>query len=291
MDFVPDYIQKIMSNLISNALKFTPEYGNIYITSELIGEQVIIRVADTGAGIAPEDIAHIFDAFYQGSNSKMQIGTGVGLSLVRQIVEVMNGSIKVNSGEGKGSIFTVTLPLHHGSQKWERFDSEVMKPVKMSPPEALPSSTTVDENDNSKPIVLIVEDNSDVAYYIGSQLKSRYNLFYARNGEEGLEKANELMPDLIISDLMMPGIDGYELSRAVRSSELLNHIPIVIITARSTEEDRIKGIEAGADAFLFKPFNSDELNVRVEKLLESRNALRNKYSQALEAGTEQSVKL
>lgn len=293
MDFVPDYIQKVMSNLLSNALKFTPEFGNIYITSQLVDENVVIRVADTGCGIAREDIGHIFDAFYQGNNSRAEIGTGVGLSLVHQIVEAMNGSIKVNSGEGKGSVFTIVLPLRHGYRKWEAFNPEAenLKTVDGYTSDNQSLLKDGDVKDGSKPVLLIVEDNSDVAYYIGSQLKSNYNLFYARNGEEGLEKASELMPDLIVTDVMMPGIDGYELCRSIRATDLLSHIPIIVISARSTEEDRIEGISAGADAFLFKPFNSEELNIRVEKLLESRQELRRKYSKALENGTERNVKL
>ena len=136
-----------------------------------------------------------------------------------------------------------------------------------------------------------MEDNQDVAFYIGGLLKDRYRLLYARDGKEGLEKAAEYMPDLILTDLMMPGMDGFELCREIRSSIVLNHIPIIIITAKSEDVDKVQGLEAGADAYLLKPFNTDELHVRIAKLLEQRRVLRDKYSHALRNNCPESVKL
>lgn len=275
MEFVPNYINKIMRNLLSNAIKYTPEYGKIFITCKQNGEFVEIRVADTGVGIAKEDISHIFQPFYQGKNSNSVVGSGVGLSMVRQIVEVIGGQITVHSTPGNGAVFTVTLPMQHGKVGWEgTFISQSSK-VKSKFDSILNDG---DPSNIVKPMVLIVEDNTDIAYYIGTLLQNEYNLFYASNGLEGLTKATDLMPDMIITDLMMPEMDGYELCSQIRSSDLLNHIPIIVITAKSTEEDRIKGINIGADAYLYKPFNAEELNSQVNMLLESRRLLRNKFS-------------
>ena len=295
MEFVPDYVQKVMRNLLSNAIKFTPEYGQILVTTSVINEQLKLIVSDNGRGINAAELPHIFDAFYQGDNSRTEIGTGIGLSLVKQIIDALSGKIEVKSTVNKGTVFIITVPLHYPKLN-------NVKPLEESIL-AVDNYIPIDENTevaelpkgsgelDVAPIVLIVEDNQDVLYYIGSQLKDQYRLYYARNGEEGLNKANELMPDIIVTDLMMPEMDGYELCHRVRSSEILSHIPIIIITAKSTETDRIKGIDAGADAYLYKPFNSEELNVRVKQLLNSRKLLRQKYSTALQEGKEETVQL
>lgn len=293
MDFIPDYMHKVMRNLLSNAVKFTPEYGRVYITTSVEGDNLKLVVSDTGKGISLDELPHIFDAFYQCDNSRTEIGTGIGLSLVKQVIEAMNGKITVKSTLGKGSVFIIVLPLRHGKSHFKAlepdvFASENSVAIESADEVKLPGGKA--END-TVPIALIVEDNADVSYYIGTQLQSNYNLYYARNGEEGLEKANELMPDIIITDLMMPEMDGLELCRRVRASEILNHIPIIVITAKSTEADRIKGIEAGADAYLYKPFNSEELNVRVRNLLDLRRMMRSKYSKALQEGVEETVEL
>lgn len=292
VDFVPEYFRKIMHNLLSNALKYTPKGGNIFVTATQEKDNVVIQIADSGKGIDKQDLPHIFETFYQGNNSCMDMGTGVGLSLAKQMVETMGGEITVKSAIGKGSVFVVKLPLKHGTSQWEKW----------SPGEAdkstIPAVTAPDpvlhEADSSNPdttTILLVEDNQDVAFYIGGLLKDRYRLLYARDGKEGLEKAAEYMPDLILTDLMMPGMDGFDLCREIRSSIVLNHIPIIIITAKSEDIDKVQGIEAGADAYLLKPFNTDELYVRIDKLLEQRRTLREKYSRALRDNCTDTVKL
>ena len=292
VDFVPEYFRKIMHNLLSNALKYTPKGGNIFVTATQEKDNVVIQIADSGKGIDKQDLPHIFETFYQGNNSCMDMGTGVGLSLAKQMVETMGGEITVKSAIGKGSVFVVKLPLKHGTSQWEKW----------SPGEAdkstIPAVTAPDpvlhEADSSNPdttTILLVEDNQDVAFYIGGLLKNRYRLLYARDGKEGLEKAAEYMPDLILTDLMMPGMDGFDLCREIRSSIVLNHIPIIIITAKSEDIDKVQGIEAGADAYLLKPFNTDELYVRIDKLLEQRRTLREKYSRALRDNCTDTVKL
>ena len=291
MDFAPSYFKKIIRNLLSNAIKYTPRGGQVYLTIAREGKEFVITVADTGVGITAEDLPHIFDSFYQGSNSEANIGTGVGLSLVRQMTEAMGGSIEVKSAPGSGAVFTLSFPLKHGDSLLERWVSVPEAPTNgrsFKETEELPTEAAEDLEWLS---VLIVEDNADVAGYIGSILKTQYRLIFARNGSEGLEKAGEYMPDIILTDLMMPEMDGYEMCRRIRASEILNHIPVIMITARAEKGDRVQGLDAGADAYLLKPFNAEELQVRMVKLLEQRRLLREKYSRALPEGEEQNVEI
>lgn len=295
MDFAPDYLSKIMANLLSNALKHTDGGGTVAVSVRQDAGKVVIAVADTGHGISAADLPHIFDMFYQGRDAKAggALSSGVGLALVKQVAEAMGGDVAVQSEEGKGSTFTVTLPARYGSGSWRRFDpSELDDGDDSIQLLAEPATATMQAQEGtdkaSAPVVLIVEDNADIARYIGSELRQAYRLHYASNGIEGLEKAKELLPDIIITDLMMPGKDRLELCANIRASQALNHIPVIMITARSTEADRIKGLEAGADAYLYKPFNPQELNVRVGNLLEQRRLLREKYRQAVASGSADS---
>lgn len=294
MDFVPDYLQKILRNLISNALNYTPNYGRILIETNLADNMFEIRVADSGQGIAEEDLPHVFDLFYQGNKENVkEVGSGIGLSLVQQLVMGMNGTIEVESNVGIGTIFTLYLPLFHKGKEYPDFHLNEINIEKEVPatennlPDNLPQGKESGEN---IPLILVVEDNLDVAHYIGSLLQEHYTLRYAHNGHIGLELALELVPDLILTDLMMPVMDGYALVRSIRGNETVNHIPVIVITARCTEEDRIKGIEAGADAYLYKPFNAEELLVRVSYLLDSRRMLRSKYACAVEQQVENAEK-
>ena len=286
VDFVPGYLYKIVSNLLSNAIKFTPDGGLITLKIESVRDTFVISVSDTGRGIAAEDTMHIFDPFYRGKNSGSNIGTGVGLSLVKQMTEGIGGTVYVKSTLGIGSEFTVIFPVKHGGAIWEKWFPEENENSIIT----LPDTANGREN-TSLPTVLIVEDNADVSYYIGELLKKNYNLLFARDGQEGLEKAKMYMPDLIISDLMMLGMDGYELCREVRQLDILNHIPIVIVTAKCGDDDRVQALQAGADAYLQKPFNTDELNARITKLLEQRRLLREKYLHAMREGNTQTVEL
>lgn len=272
VDFVPDYLQKIIQNLVTNSIKFTNQYGKITVSSTLQKEQLVLEVKDTGNGIPEDMLPHIFKPFYQSKDDSENIGTGVGLSLVNQIVQALDGTIHVESKLKEGTTFTIYLPTKHGEGNWATLTEGKTEPEMMTR-------------------ILIVEDNKDIAYYIGSIFKGDYQIYYARNGAEGLLKANELVPDLIITDIMMPEKDGYELCEDIRKSDLLSHIPIIIISARTTEEERIKGIKAGANAYLYKPFNADELKSQVTLLLEQRNTLRKKYSQKNEESILQNDKL
>ena len=286
MDFVPDYINKVMNNLLSNAFKFTPEYGKVSITVTQQKDNVLLTVSDTGIGIDSENLEQIFEPFYQVQSNKHYIGTGVGLALVRQIILSMGGTITVNSTVGRGTTFHITIPLKHGDANYAPVNKPESENVPMVPQETTQLCDSDSTNDDSTR-VLIIEDNPDVAAYIGRQLADTYDLFYASDGKKGLEKAEKIIPDLIITDLMMPEIDGLEVCRQIRANELVSHVPIIVITAKITEADRIKGLEAGADAYLCKPFNSDELKIRVKKLLEQRSMLRLKYAQSFEKGTEE----
>lgn len=274
MDFIPDYVVKVMNNLLSNSFKFTPAYGKIRILVKRVDEQLHIAVSDTGKGISKETLQHVFEPFYQDENNTQHIGSGVGLALVEQIVRAVNGSITVDSELGKGTTFHISLPVSNRCQQKVSLEAEKNTPVL---PETAVELTDSSSEDNDCRL-LIIEDNRDIAAYIGSQFAGSYAVSYAENGKDGLEKALELVPDLIITDLMMPGMDGLEVCRQVRANEIINHIPIIIVTAKITEEERIRGIEAGADAYLSKPFNADELRTRVEKLLEGRKLLQAKFA-------------
>ena len=296
MDFVPDYMCKILDNLISNSIKFTNGLGRIHVkTSCPTDNQLCLVVSDNGVGIPPEALEHIFEPFFQSDGDSQQIGTGIGLSLVHQIVEAMKGSIHCDSVSGKGTTMTVLLPLRHSEEqlKFFNYDEWHRKKRALACPDdfvghddtPVPEADADDAEGSGHTRILIIEDNNDVAYYIGEQLQdSHTSVFYAKDGDEGIAKARDIMPDLIITDLMMPGTDGLQVCRLVRSSDLLNHIPIIIITAKATEEDRIAGLEAGADAYLVKPFNADVLHVRITKLLEQRRLLREKFSKELLEG-------
>ena len=298
MDFVPAYMNKILRNLLSNAFKYTAEGGSIEVSSRVQGSNLELKVADTGVGIDSKVLPHVFEAFFQGADGHQNVGTGVGLALVKDIVEAMDGQIGVNSQLGKGTTFSIRLPLRHGSAHLQPVDmgAENLEPIapdgSAEPLPDMPYYASDDDDEGSTATqLLIVEDNSDVACYIGQQLREKYNIAYAHDGEEGLKKALEMVPDLIVTDLMMPGINGYELCARIRRSELLCHVPVIMVTARCTDDDRIRGLEAGVDAYLYKPFNSEELNVRVEKLLDQRRMLREKFSQAIkdDAKTEEKI--
>lgn len=286
MDFIPDYVQKIICNLVSNAVKFSDTDSKVYVATRVNNGNVQIFVSDTGIGISPEQKEDIFTPFYQVSENASNVGSGIGLSVVKIAVEKMGGKIDVHSAIGEGSMFIVTLPVERHKSDAEEFDIADYFKINTVQKADIAAKSKPEENDNEisdnddTPIVLIIEDTPEVARYMMRQLNPKYHYIFAENGYEGLEKANQTVPDIIITDVMMPYMDGFELCKKVRESELLNHIPVIMVTAKVSHEDRMLGLEAGADAYIEKPFHADELNIRVEKLLEQRRVLQNKFSKA-----------
>lgn len=289
MDYVGDYVQKIVQNLLSNAIKFTAPGGEIYLSTRIDRRNFVLHVSDTGIGFTPEQKEHIFKPFYQASNDTQGIGTGIGLSIVSLSVEKMKGTIEVHSAPGEGSVFTVTLPLAAKGEVIAEYEPDPL-PDALPLPEADAAMTEPPADDGDAETdgthVLIVEDTPEVAHYMKRQFPAAagYRFHFAADGEEALAKARQLVPDLIITDVMMPRMDGFELCRRVRADELVCHVPVIMVTARATHEDRLQGLQAGADAYLEKPFHSDELTLRAAKLLEQRELLRRKYSEAVAGG-------
>ena len=279
MDFIPDYITKIAGNLISNAIKFTPEEGDIMVSIKTTDNKFTLTVKDNGCGISAQDLPYIFDAFYQCDNNSRTIGSGIGLSLVKQLVEAMNGSITVESEENKGSKFTVTLLTSNSTTHSDK----PVEPLKESPAvndifiTDRKDTELIEPNDDMLTHILIIEDNPDVSSFIGSVIPN-VNISYAKNGREGFEKALQIVPDVIITDIMMPEMNGIEMCEKIRQSEILCHIPIIIISAKAEQTDKIEGIKSGADAYLFKPFNAEELNVTINSLLERRKQLQENFT-------------
>ena len=284
MSFVPDYVNKVFNNLLSNAFKFTPPQGKISITLWRADDSVYIDLSDTGHGMDRETVEHAFDPFYQAESDSKHIGTGIGLALVKQIVQASKGQISIESKLGEGTTFHIIVPIINDQAAPQQTLSAATN-MPLLPHQETDLQDSECEQDESCRLI-VIEDNHDIAHYIGSQFEDHYSVSYATDGEEGFRKAVELVPDLIITDLMMPGVNGLELCRQIRSNEIVNHIPIIVVTAKVSEEERIRGIEAGADAYLTKPFNTTELRMLVERLLDSRKTLRQKFAQIVIKGQE-----
>lgn len=272
MDVDVNKMASIISNLLSNAIKFTAANGKIIIHLNKINtkesELFSIKVQDNGLGLAEEDIAHLFDRFYQVDNesTEYQEGTGIGLSLAKEFVELMNGTISVESTLGKGSTFIVQIPVTHNAVKTLDAKITVEPPIKKTT-NSKSTEPSVSKEASELPSVLIIEDNEDVAHYLKTCLKGKYQTMHAINGDLGISKAFENIPDIIISDVMMPGKDGFEVCSILKTDERTDHIPIILLTAKVTTEDRLTGLAHGADAYLAKPFNEKELFIRLDQLV------------------------
>ncbi|MBN1560199.1 response regulator [candidate division KSB1 bacterium] len=284
--FDADKLEKVVANLLANAFKFTPQNGHILVRVRRQENDVIISVRDSGIGIPAEQLSRIFDRFHQVdcSQTRKTEGAGIGLALAREMIELHHGSIEVQSELGHGSEFIVRLPLGRAHFK----DADIVKgainesifepsPVQPVYAEEIPESATR----RGKPLVLIVEDNRDVRYYIRDLLSDGYNIREAEDGLHGLEAAIRKMPDLIISDVMMPEMDGYELCKRIKTDERTSHIPVILLTARAAEADKLVGLETGADDYIVKPFSAQELYIRVKNLIMQRRKLREKFSRKL----------
>ena len=291
MDFDEVKIQHIIYNLLSNALKFTGKDGKVVLhanQSQRNGQPYLrLKVQDTGVGIPEDQVKHIFDRFYQADNSSTRKGegTGIGLALTKELVELMGGSITVESTVGKETIFTLLLPVRLEANT--PLPQDEFQSSSTLAPELVPDLADTQTSDLSailldsadeKPTLLIIEDNPDVVTYIVGLLKKEYELHTAPNGQIGIEMAFEMVPDIIISDVMMPEKDGYEVCETLKNDERTSHIPIVLLTAKATTQDRIEGLRSGADAYLVKPFHKEELFVRLAKLIVLRKALQASFS-------------
>lgn len=262
-------LQRILINLLSNAIKFTPEEGSVQVMVEKTNfdenEWMKLSVTDTGVGIPDEEKEKIFDRFYQldSSDTRQGEGSGIGLSLVKELVKLLEGKIELKSELGVGSNFIVYLPiLQTGNKPSIREDVNIENVLDTS----LEKQQNDEQNNQDKPLVLVIEDNTDVIAYIKACLKDEYAVQFAVNGKEGVKMAVEIVPDIIISDLMMPEMDGYQVCETLKNDERTSHIPFIMLTAKATDEDKIKGLEQGADAYLVKPFNRDELKARLRNM-------------------------
>ncbi len=273
--FDRDKLEKIIYNLLSNAFKFTDDDGIVSISVKFSKEQLKIEVADSGYGIPPERLPFIFDRFFQVDDSftKEKEGTGIGLSLTKELVELMKGTIHVESDYKEGSVFEIMIPLEE-IKTAQKEDKEEFT-IKIDKKEA---SIAIKPQNKNLHSVLIVEDNKDMRDFIKQRLEVEYQVIEAYNGQDGLEKALKTMPDLIITDLMMPKMDGISLCKQLKKEINTSHIPIIMLTAKAGIENKIEGLETGADDYLTKPFNSKELHVRIKNLIEQRQKLRELFS-------------
>jgi signal transduction histidine kinase/ligand-binding sensor domain-containing protein/CheY-like chemotaxis protein/AraC-like DNA-binding protein len=278
--FEKDKMEKILINLISNAFKYTPAYGKIILAITPAENQVVISLKDTGIGISSDQIDRIFNRYYQAKNSNETSGTGIGLSLTKQLVELHGGMIKVTSSQNQGTQFQATFPMGKSH----------LSPIQVEP-EQVPHSMSEDSQielkefnistsevvekiaheDNSQPLILIVEDNPDIRAFAKAHLETSYQIIEAENGKQGYEMAKQNIPDIIITDLRMPEMNGFELCEKIRNDEKTSHISIIMLTVKSSDESKEMGFEYGADYYLTKPFNPKSLNLRINNILNIKN--------------------
>jgi len=318
-NFDPEKLDKVIYNLISNAFKYTKNGGKIVISlsifescddarSYLIDKTTIklnqsdwsteklflISIKDTGEGIPEKQLEHIFDLFYRGENNRAsgQQGTGIGLALTKELVNLHQGQIYVDSQKNKGTEFTVILPLDDSSFEISQNDQSYihLESDDQSNLDLYLSSEIADVNLlTDSELVLIVEDDIDMRSFIRDQLKDKYSIVEASNGKEGLIKANELIPDLIISDVMMPELDGYQFCKQIKDDEKTSHIPVIILTAKSEESEQIMGFDFGADAYIIKPFKPSILSARIENLMHSRKELQEHFKKEILLGPQHTI--
>jgi signal transduction histidine kinase/ligand-binding sensor domain-containing protein/DNA-binding NarL/FixJ family response regulator len=288
----PDIVEKIISNLLSNALKFTPKNGSVTLklimdSKSGIGEWLELLVSDTGIGIPEDKLTYIYDRFYQvsGDSRKEYDGTGIGLAYVKELVRIHKASIHVTSELGMGTTFSLRFPMGKDhftpDQIVQTLPGELAdgntsgKQLKIKYTND-PARSFNDEN-NKTPWVLIVEDHAGVGEYIAENIRKNYRVKLASNAHDGVSIAQAMIPDLIISDVMMPGMDGYEFCNLIKSNDTTSHIPVILLTARASDSDRMTGLETGADDYMAKPFNVSELRIRIKNLIDSRRTLREKF--------------
>jgi signal transduction histidine kinase/DNA-binding response OmpR family regulator len=277
MPFDTEMVMKICNNLLSNALRFTPEGGHVSMRVYVQATYLCFDVADTGIGIPPDKLPHIFDRFYKVDTSmySRQGGTGIGLALVKALIALHQGKIQVKSQLGAGTLFSVSLPQTQFAHVAAEAQEIAIAPSAILAPSApLPHKAP----QGQKPLLLLVEDNEDLHYLISQYLEDTYEIIDAYDGEEGVQQAIALIPDIIISDVMMPKMSGYMLCQTLKQDERTSHIPIVLLTAKTSQADRMQGWEMRADDYLPKPFEHKELLARINNLVALRKQLRQRYA-------------
>lgn len=281
MDFDDDKLQKIINNLLSNAVKFTPKKGTIILEIKRANKELLIRVLDTGSGIESKHLPHIFNRYYKTFDLDNNLGSGIGMALTKELVELMQGHIEVKSKINEGSEFTISLPITNKS---------VVKKSKYSLPfleESKNDEEKVKDNQQltktkSTFSILIVEDNSDIREYLKQLLDNTYRIYTAINGEEGIKVAETKTIDIIVSDVAMPKMDGFEFCKRIKQNVKTSHLPIIIVSARTQTKAKLKGYKLGVDAYLYKPFNEQELLLIIGNLLKKVAQTRTYFSKILQ---------
>ena len=274
-------IERICYNLLSNALKYTSEGGEITLTAKEENGRVMISVADNGCGISSDELPYIFDRFYQAKNAGR--GTGIGLAIVKAFTELHHGEVSATSIEGKGSTFTIHIPVRQKGEVTNQPTEKIEQLVEPSSAQEVPNQARhIDEliqpYQTDKPEVLIIDDNVDIRTYLRSVLSEKYNVSEAADGKAGLELARKIVPDIVLSDIMMPVMDGLAFCQQLKTDKAISHIPVILLTARSLDEQRAEGYEHGADAYLSKPFSLRLLFSRIDNLIQSRKKLSKLFS-------------
>ena len=278
--FDRDKLETILINLINNAIKFTPPYGTVQVNAESGNGSLLLRVKDTGIGIPADQQEKIFERFHQVSESHKEVGTGIGLALVKELVSLLGGTIAVKSEVGKGSEFIVTLPLEIVSPKdhieAHEPDLSIDQPTVHVVQNKIALERAASNGEETRPHVLVVEDNADLRSFIIESLGEEFHFLEAENGKEGLNVATTEIPDLIISDVMMPEMDGITMAEKIKGDVRTSHIPLILLTAKSTEASKLTGLESGADDYLTKPFNKHELLLKIRNGISRQRKLREK---------------
>lgn len=267
----PQKLESIFFNLLSNAIKFTPKYGQIMIHFNQDNNYITIMVKDTGMGIPEDELENIFTRFYRSKNNNQLQGTGIGVALVKKYIELHHGNIEVKSIENVGSEFILQLPILANQESYPKFVPHVDKENN------LPATKNSSQSNSKKATVLVIDDSYDIREYLREILQKDYNFLDADNGKLGLSITNKRLPDLVISDIMMDGMNGIEVCERIKTNINTSHIPVILLTAKNTMDSKIEGFEKGSDAYLEKPFNSKLLLTMVKKLIEHREALKKKF--------------
>ena len=280
-----DKIERICYNLLSNALKYTSEGGEIQLKATEKDGRVEISVTDNGCGIASDELPYIFNRFYQAKNAGR--GTGIGLAIVKAFTELHHGEVSATSKLGKGSTFTINIPVKQEGEISELLTESVEQVIETSNAQEIPNQARhiddlIQPYQADKPEILIIDDNSDIRTYLRSVLSQKYNVREASDGKSGLELARRTVPDIVLSDIMMPVMDGLEFCQELKTDKAISHIPVILLTARSMDEQRAEGYEHGADAYISKPFSLRLLLSRIDNLIESRRKLNQIWSKGVE---------